>query len=259
MYRLGISMERIQATSGDSIPSDFYDKFCASGTRMMSRNELACTMSHAAAWKRCAESGQPVMICEDDIICDDFFPVLMNETAQWLKDNPEAALVKFESSQGKQTVGKTIIDLSSGPYSLCKMVRHGSGSAAYMINPDAAEKLARRFSKSISIADTQIYFLNSIKYFQISPAPSVQWGRMSKMVRFAGMESSINSKHTNNNRPGKITSISKNPLTLFVRLYVWLVLSGRKLSAYLTTGSKQIVASNGIDASLERTLETMNG
>lgn len=96
--RLGLDLARIEAVDGRAIPEAEYARLCpvpAEGKRIVP-TELACFLSHVAAWRGLVESGAPYgAVFEDDVcLADDTGDFLAAE--DWIP--ADADLVRLSSS-----------------------------------------------------------------------------------------------------------------------------------------------------------------
>lgn len=95
----------------------------------LSDTEIAVFASHFLLWKRCAESGKPMVICEDDVVfCDDFVRKVEALEASSL------LCVRFQVLQTSK------LERVSEHFSVPRHSGNCWSSAGYWLTPEAARK-----------------------------------------------------------------------------------------------------------------------
>ena len=74
---LGIPMQRLAAISTDQMDAVQYESLANSWERKLRPAEVACFLSHQAAWQHVADTSQPWLILEDDALLSRQVPDLL--------------------------------------------------------------------------------------------------------------------------------------------------------------------------------------
>jgi glycosyl transferase family 25 len=139
--RLGLGFEffaGIDAGRGEHMGFSQYNETAARSdfNRPLSAGEIGCFASHYLLWQRCMESGEPLVIMEDDVVIDDGF-VRALETATELL--PAFSLVRLGILQeGAGTA--PILPLPSG-FELVSLGTDSWGAQCYILSDFAAKAL----------------------------------------------------------------------------------------------------------------------
>jgi glycosyl transferase family 25 len=141
---LGVQYEFFEAIEGPFGITFFssYDerRYLANTGRVASPTEAACFASHASLWKRCAASGAPIVVLEDDAAISPSFPEALRVAERSISQYGFIRLQKDESPLGSQHVESTPVERHGAlTLSYCKRVPFGA--MAYAISP----KVATRF------------------------------------------------------------------------------------------------------------------
>lgn len=187
LTRLGLSAERIEATTPDDIPKSDIARYCDPNRyRFVSPPELACTCSHLAAMQRLIESGAPhALILEDDVVLGHRLPTLL---AAYDAAPPAIDLLRLETDD-------VLARLAPRPDShLAEIACHryffgAYGAAAYVVTRDAATRLladaSLRFHPIDIVFDSYARASQPFVVRQAVPALAMQRDRMpgSEVVR----------------------------------------------------------------------------
>ena len=118
LAELGIPMQRLAAVNAEDLGGCDYEALANGWERKMRPAEVACFLSHKAAWQRVADDGQAYLILEDDAL-------LSRQTAELLRvlsaHDREIDYVTLEARNRKKLLGKHPIDLMAG----CQLYRLG--------------------------------------------------------------------------------------------------------------------------------------
>jgi glycosyl transferase family 25 len=128
--QLGVEAERVDATIASQVPAELaYRARDPDGTLRIGIAEIACTLSHFAAWRRAIEMGADAcMVFEDDGILSPVLPSFLQALGPSLPDNID--LLKVETTrnpvrlgrQAKTLGGLTLRPLTSTHYGACGYV-----------------------------------------------------------------------------------------------------------------------------------------
>lgn len=172
--RLGIDLVRVAAVDGRALAEADHLDLCPADPRgrRLSRSELACCLSHVAAWQAVATSGAPFgAIFEDDIqLADDAAGFL--GAADWVP--ADADIVKLNASRRRAKLSLRASVVANGR-ALRRLVSPTTDSCGYVISAAHAERLLaqpRRFSRPLDRAlfDTA----TGARIYQLVPGLCIQ-------------------------------------------------------------------------------------
>lgn len=140
-----------------------YKEFERRHNRLPGRGEVGCFMSHQTLWKKCAESGKPILILEDDLKrVRDFSAEELAAAENWLEtDKPRILILQdfYTSVNLKKTIGAGVKIVH--PYLI-------ECAHAYIINQAAAQILSNL--KPDTVADDWPLFKQaSIEVAAVTP------------------------------------------------------------------------------------------
>ncbi len=214
--QLNLKFSRIPAIDGSSLDADFYRSVRVTGARVMTPDEVACTLSHARCWQYAVDKQQPVVVLEDDAVLDPSFglvtDILLNKAVS------ENLFINLECFIRKKIVGKHLTTIDNGRFSLDELVKSGGGAAGYIITPSIAKKFLELSKRRLYIADTFINLFYDVQYAQVSPALVMQlmFSTPSANSLLAGKATTIADRKkvpTNS-----LSSVLLNPMTRYRRL-----------------------------------------
>ncbi len=169
--RLGLDAEIIAARSPADISEQFFRENAFSWERPIKITEVACFMSHHAAWEIIARSDAPALVLEDDALLASDTPALLN----WLSALQEVDYVSLETRQRKKLLGTHSIAHADIQVSLHPLLQDRTGAAAYVLWPAGARILLQKFTqKGMGLADAFISSTYQLKSWQTVPAMAIQ-------------------------------------------------------------------------------------
>ena len=169
--RLGLEATFIDAHTPADISESYMMSHAFSWERAIKITEVACFLSHYAAWEKVAASEEPALILEDDAILARETPALLS----WLFSLNEVDHVSLETRQRKKLIGHASFTNSDIQISLHPLFQDRTGAAAYVLWPRAARVLIEKFAKQgMGLADAFICSTYQLKSFQTVPAVAVQ-------------------------------------------------------------------------------------
>lgn len=191
--KLGLSFDRIDAVSTAEISEQQYQTLAFGWQRPLRPVELACFLSHQAAWQKVLDTNQPALILEDDAVLSHQLPKLLAELEQ--KNLQDVDLINFEVRSRKKIMAQTaFMSLASGHTALYALYQDRTGAAGYLLYPSGAKKLLDRLKQSApAIADGFIFSCYELNAFQAEPAAIIQEDQMAAygLVPAAAFESVI--------------------------------------------------------------------
>lgn len=250
MTRMGLDYERVEAISGQGVEDAYYKKMYTSDVRILSRNEVACFLSHHKCWVKCVELNQSVAIFEDDSVIDDSFRNIVPEIVNGLADGP--FIVNLEVFGTKKRVSKKRFSLKSGAFSIFDIVFAGAGAAGYIISPSAAELCLEKSKRSIGLADIFLFSVRGTILVQVVPAVVAQLGFFGELGSLGkAARTSINIEGSK--RASGFESFLANPMTRVRRLRSWFTAIWKRRMQWVGGEHVPVVASDGLAESLIKT------
>lgn len=207
--RLGLDFTRIVAVDGMKLSDDIYRLHAFNWQRVLTRNEVACLLSHAKCWQHVIQTGRNSLILEDDA-------VVSPEIVQFLETASQfngAVAINLET-QGK----KSFLRMSGGE-GFPRLLTSVSGSLAYLITPEAARVLLNGLPGRAGLADNYIWSHTGVSRLQADPAYCMGMDVMQAYFRldpFVAASSSI--AYRKPSGAEKLRSYLKHPLTALRRI-----------------------------------------
>ena len=174
---LGVVGERVEA----AVPADVPPDVAASarrpdGTWRMGLGEIACTMSHFAAWQRAIDRG--AMACavfEDDGVISERFPDFLEALGPSLPQDID--LLKFETSRKPVRLGRRALPLLG--FTMQRLTSTHYGDCGYVISTRLAAKLLATLPLAPLPLDDYLFarsgdLLYTGRVYQLVPALAVQ-------------------------------------------------------------------------------------
>ncbi len=121
--------------------------------RDLKPSQLGCFASHYLLWQECAESGQPLIVVEDDAILKDNFPEMLAHSEALLQAWPFIWLHEYDRAGPDPVMQVGQI----GPFALNRKLKKHSCSVAYLLSPTGAAALLKH-------SETWIYPLDDTMF-----------------------------------------------------------------------------------------------
>lgn len=171
LSQLSLSMHRLAASESSNISLEEYEKLANGWQRKLFPAEVACFLSHKAAWKYVYESNKPWLILEDDALLAKSVPAILQAIEG---SNFEVDYINFETRNRYKWLSRESIDLVND-YQMKKLFQDRNGSAAYLLFPSGAKKLLSRAHHSMpALADAFISSTYELNAWQVYPAAAIQ-------------------------------------------------------------------------------------
>jgi glycosyl transferase family 25 len=168
---LGLEFEffdAIDASKGQLVGVSRYNEACA--LRMLGHAllpaEVGCFASHYLLWKHCAESGEPIIVMEDDLELGPLFaklPILLKAPLQRYGFIRLAGLVP-RSSQNIERLpdGFRVVRYFKGP----------RGTQCYALDPKAARALLKKAEMWIDAVDLYVdaFWIHGVSSYAVLPS-----------------------------------------------------------------------------------------
>lgn len=150
---IGLPLERLPAIKADTIAPSLMQGLGQSWERPLTPSELACFLSHRAAWWQVLAENRPMLVLEDDVVLSPDLPAAI-AAAEGL---PAMEYLNFEDFDRRRFVRRGgILPLIPG-VRLVSSARDKAGSAAYMLWPAGARKLLALAERRAAPADAFLH------------------------------------------------------------------------------------------------------
>jgi glycosyl transferase family 25 len=166
MQALGLQWERVEGVTPLTLSPPAEDPVWHRWQRPLRTTEMALCASHAAAWRRIVELGQPCLVLEDDA-------VLASETPGFLTGAEAVAGVDHISLETRARK-KLVARRPHGTLPMRGLYQDRTGSAAAIIYPSGARKLLAHVARAGGPSDAVISSTYSLVSHQADPALAVQ-------------------------------------------------------------------------------------
>jgi len=167
---LGIEYERVEAIDAKQLDPNTYAENAYHWERPLRDTEVACCLSHAAAWEQVQKLKKPCLILEDDaLLCNQTKVIL-----EALEKKTQYDCVNLETRGRTKFVSKEKETLTDR-FKTSKLIQDKSGAAAYVLFPSGAEILLEKLRiKGAGLADALIATTYHWKHGQLEPAAAIQ-------------------------------------------------------------------------------------
>lgn len=162
--QLGLSFERVRAVDGAEISRETYRRYAFRWQRVMTRNEVACLLSHSLCWKRTAEIGRTTLILEDDAVLAADMPAFPQSVTTL--EGPH--VINLETQLSRSFLSRWPVQEPS--FKLYPLLTAVAGAAGYIITPEAARVLLAGLPGEAGLADNYIWGRRKVRRSQADPA-----------------------------------------------------------------------------------------
>ncbi|MBB5751477.1 glycosyltransferase family 25 protein [Prosthecomicrobium pneumaticum] len=137
------------------------------GLRPLTPGELGCAASHVAIWRRCSETGRPVIVLEDDVITEDRFAEDVPLIRDLVERYPLLRIAAIRERPGRVVEslprGRQVVRLSNGP----------RGTMGYALSPQGARALLHEIDTLAEPIDHYIdmFWLHGLRIMALKPYP----------------------------------------------------------------------------------------
>lgn len=176
--RYGLGLTRIRGVEGNSFSSDQLLAYqpAASPKRRLTAGEIACFLSHRAAWQKIVDgSTRYGAVFEDDVLLSPDAAEILHDD-HWLPQ--DADLVKIETFMRKVVLA-SVASRTPGNRTLARLLNTHFGTAGYIVSQSCAARLLAATEIFHVPVDLAIFsrtdiVLNDLNVLQMSPAICVQ-------------------------------------------------------------------------------------
>jgi len=167
---LGLNYERAAAVTISDVSEGQYTRCASDWERPMSRAEVACFFSHFKLWECVAESSEPALILEDDVVMASNVAIVLNE----LEAMGGLRYVSLETRKRKKMLSQSGVSIAED-YKVHEMLQDRCGAAAYVLWPEGAKLLIAEYARlGAAITDAFISRSYKLNARQVVPAPVIQ-------------------------------------------------------------------------------------
>jgi glycosyl transferase, family 25 len=171
LAKLNLPMQRLMAIRSTEIAYSDYETLANGWERKMSSAEVACFLSHKAAWQYVVDSNKPWLIMEDDALLSRSVPEILHEL---INQKDKIDYVTLETRYRRKWLDKKSIHLV-GEYQLRRLYQDRSGAAAYVLFPSGAKKLLNKAQRCApALADAFLCCSYELNSWQVYPAAAIQ-------------------------------------------------------------------------------------
>jgi len=170
--RFGLDLHFINAIDAEGLDDAFCQRAANNWTRLISKKDIACFLSHRHVWSLAAQESGPVMIIEDDVVFSpDIKGILSHLSA---RSDPWDVIYDLEFAPGPHGLSRVAYWQADDPTISARFIyKNKIGLAAYVLSPKAAQRL-HDAENLYAMADAYVYTRPWLKPYQIEPAPAVQ-------------------------------------------------------------------------------------
>lgn len=126
---------------------------------------LGCYASHFLVWQRCADSGQPMIVLEDDVML--FREPFLKFVGRAADLPPEIECVRLFESKSRNTESLKVFDKEG--LSIAKFLRGHKSTTGYYLTPSAARKFlgyGERWAEPVDIEMDQ-FWANGVECYGV--------------------------------------------------------------------------------------------
>lgn len=182
--RLDLPIERLAAVDGTKMTRTDYQRWHpkAGSMHRLSKLEVACFLSHRAAWTQIVNDNKSFgAVFEDDLTFADDAPAFLGSDS-WIPDG--ADIVKIETTSRKVMLSPPFLNTHNGR-NTARMTSQHLGAGGYIISRDYAARLLARTDPVTLPVDYTLFSPNSAisddpEIWQLYPAICVQQVRTRK-------------------------------------------------------------------------------
>lgn len=169
--RLGLEAVFIAAKTPADISEYDMMAYAFSWERAIKITEVACFLSHYAAWEKVLATQEPALILEDDAMLAQETPAFL----AWCSALKNVDHVSLETRQRQKLIGHESLTQVGVKATLRPLLQDRTGAAAYVLWPAGAKVLIDKFAqKGMGLADAFITSTYQLRSWQTVPALAVQ-------------------------------------------------------------------------------------
>lgn len=165
---VGVNYEFVDGVAGEAYAAHFQavsDRtFLMNTGRVPTLGELGCYASHRKAWRRCFDSGQPVVVLEDDFLLNAHFPRALKIVARYVD---RYGFLRLEAEQRAEKSMEEPV----GAYQVWRYRKAPQGAMAYAISAETAKRFLEKSQVAKAPVDVFIktFWQHGVPLFGLTP------------------------------------------------------------------------------------------
>ena len=163
----GVALTRLRATEPKDLMSGEYERFQDMWERKLTANEIALLRSHGALWRMALDRPEGLVVLEDDAVLSPRFASVI----QRLPGGYD--LINLEDFGRRKFMGRAP-DHQDADFSVTRVFRDKTGSAAYHVSPQGAAKLLALAERTAAPSDAFLFGVARLHMAQVEPALAQQ-------------------------------------------------------------------------------------
>ena len=163
----GVTLQRLRATEPKDLRPGEYDRFQAMWERKLTANEIALLRSHGALWKMALDRPEGLIVLEDDAVLSPRFASVIERLPAGYD------LINLEDF-GRRKFFARQPDHHADDFSVTRVMRDKTGSAAYHVSPAGAAKLLALAERTAAPSDAFLFGVARLNMAQVEPALAQQ-------------------------------------------------------------------------------------
>ena len=163
----GVVLNRLRATEPTDLSPGEYERFQDMWERKLTANEIALLRSHGALWQMALDRSEGLVVLEDDAVLSPRFASIIQRLPTGYD------LINLEDF-GRRKFFARSPDLSAHDFSITRVLRDKTGSAAYHVSPAGAARLLALAQTTAAPSDAFLFAVARLNMAQVEPALAQQ-------------------------------------------------------------------------------------
>lgn len=163
----GVPLRRLRATTPADLKPGEYDRFEGCWERKLTQNEIALLRSHGALWRMALDRPEGLVVLEDDAVLSPRFAEVIERLPA------DYDLINLEDFGRRKFFAKAP-DVRNDDFSVTRVIRDKTGSAAYHVSPQGARKLLALAERTAAPSDAFLFAVADLNMAQVEPALAQQ-------------------------------------------------------------------------------------
>lgn len=224
--QLGLPFERVEAIQANAIPQSEFNARNHQWERPLSRNEIACFLSHRLAWQRIAEARHPMLVLEDDAVLSRH----VTQVLASLELPNKLFRLNLEGASSRKIIANSAVSTFASGYPLRRIYYDRGGAAAYILTPRTAELALAYSCKTTAPADAFLNHLPKVEAYQFEPALAAQLQSMTSPLRGSVRSAAQSSNSRPNSEERRLSVWLTHPAMKLRRMRTNLIKSSVRLA-----------------------------
>ncbi|QYF87497.1 glycosyltransferase family 25 protein [Brevundimonas sp. PAMC22021] len=159
----GVRLQRLRATEPKDLAPGEYERFADAWERKLTPNEIALLRSHAALWRMALDRPGGLVVLEDDAVLSPRFAGVVQRLPQGYD------LINLEDFGRAKFFARRPGEVQAD-FSITRVIRDKTGSAAYHVSPAGAAKLLTLMETTAAPSDAFLFAVARLNMAQVEPA-----------------------------------------------------------------------------------------